>query len=190
MPMGQVVVVDDVFCFLHYPPEKMVRVLPMELIELELNNRIRDLCPIPHDFKLLRYLSAAPWSEDFDSWRREYAKEAAIEYDIQNLIVDIFKPTANEFEFKQNKLSPQSLTAFLSCFAWINKNFSFECFVLENGEHNFTVSLRSSGFLSKTKTGTVFTFRYKEFESLRVSGFSQFTIFTKIGSYTNILENR
>ena len=188
--MGQIVVTNDALCFLYYSPEKLVRVIPMELIELELNNRIRDLFPVPHDFKLLRYLSAEPWGEDFDSFRKEYAKEASIEYDIQNLIVDIFKPNTNEFEFKQSKLSPQSLTAFLSCFAWINKNFSFECFVLENGEYNFTVGLRSTGFLSKTKTGTVFTFRYKEFESLKVSGFSQFTIFTKIGSYTNVLENR
>jgi hypothetical protein len=188
--MGQIVITDDAFCFLYYPPEKIVRVIPMDLIELELNNRIRDLCPIPHDYKLLRYLSAAPWSEDFDSWKREYGKEAALEYDIQNLIVDIFKPTTNEFEFKQSKLSPQSLTVFLTCFSWINKNFSFECFVLETGEYNFTIRLRSTGFLSKTKSGTVFTFRYKEFKSLKISGFSQFTIFTNVGSYMNILENR
>ena len=71
------------------------------LIEPELTNRIQELVPIPHDLKLLRYLSGTPWSKDFDTWKKEFINEVAFEYHVRNIIVDIFKPTTNEFELKK-----------------------------------------------------------------------------------------
>ena len=189
--MGQLVVLDEKFCYLVYPTQGFVKVFRRDLLEPFVSKELGK-----HRLQYTDYLHFSPWAEDFSSKSKESVKKyQQPESDFFNKVVDLVNgPKGSSLaiqEFNNKNLTPKSLINFLECWCWIGNLYIPECLVLSKTIYEFSIyERRGNFFLGYSKGDKLISFRYSELLSLGISDGTTFRIETQVKEFNGRLNKK